>query len=94
MVLDGLFDWPYALLGAAHRHWVESKSKAQTAYDKLAWCANKFGLQSPAWAILLSAGAHVLFQLLYSAVKSWQLVKEEREAEARKTEPKPAQSVA
>lgn len=90
MVLDGLFDWPYALLGAAHRHWVDAKAKAQTAYEKLAWCFNKFGLSSPAWAIALSAGSHVTFQLLYSAVKSWRIVKEEAEAAERPKAKEPA----
>lgn len=84
MVLGGLFDWPYALLGVGHRHWLDAKEKAQTAYDKLAWAFNKFGLQSPAWTIALTAGSHVVFQLLYSAMKSWSIVKAEQEAEDKK----------
>lgn len=89
MVLGGLFDWPYALLGASHRHWLEAKEKAKTAYDKLAWGFNKLGFQSPVWAIVFTSATHVAFQLLYAGAKSWSIVKEERaqaEREKKKTE--------
>lgn len=83
MVCDGLFDWPYALLGAAHRHWVKAKESAATAYDKLAYCANKLGFKSPVYLILLVSLMHVLGNLTRAAVTSFAIVKEEREAQKK-----------